>query len=846
MDGFGRTIRAITGNGTTTVSTVDTVYVPCGCSPLGKVGQTSAPYAPSAPVYWTTYTYDGLGRTTQMELPDGSITHYSYSGNTVTVNDPAGKTKTFTIDALGNLTQVQEPDPNLGTVSTNYTYDMLNHLTQVSMPRGSNTQTRTFNYLTGTTVGTDLLSATNPENGTVTYTYNSDHTLHTKTDAKGQVFTYSYDSYKRLTQIMVGTTVLRNFIYDTNTLDNTGYSNYTQGRLAAVQNSAFTPQGYVPGQGGSNVTVPSNIQFIEMFNYSQAGLVKGKRLQVQETFKWYVNNVLQTSNQSINLDGTYTYDTGGEGKVLSVNYPQTYSWNGTGVVQTAGNTYTYSFDSMMRPTGLTDQNSNTLVSNVTYNAANQLLTFNTETHQYNNLNQMTRLTITGAQPLDISYNFPAGTNNGKIASQVDNLSGETVTYQYDSLNRLLSASSSQSWSETYGFDGFGNLLSKAGTGGAPTLSQSADPSTNRIVGQSYDSNGNQTSGPLGSVSYDAENRIASVSSAGVQYAYDSRNKRIWSSTLSGGNLTQTFYYYGIDGQKLGIYPLTLVLVNNVTPVMTDNSNVKLSTFFGRKRLGTFDRLGTAKYDQQNSLTMSFYPYGEDRGTVQPNDSLKFATYTRDSATGLDYADQRYYASNWGRFMSPDPYQASAAPVDSGSWNRYSYTRYDPTNRMDPLGREDCDPNDPGCGCDPDIPTCAAPPSTPGPPAIQCEIQVFSQSVDHSPYQHTVIEVEFAIGTSQENDWWVEGVPVKKDGSPGDPSVSQMLTGQAWLNILITPASLPSKYPASKWLIAQTGPSASTCLQAGYLISHAFMYQTVDQNTITYFPLTGPKEMPSRS
>ena len=51
------------------------------------------------------------------------------------------------------------------------------------MPRGSNTQTRSFNYLTGSTVGIDL-SATNPENGTVNYTYNSDHTLHTKTDAK--------------------------------------------------------------------------------------------------------------------------------------------------------------------------------------------------------------------------------------------------------------------------------------------------------------------------------------------------------------------------------------------------------------------------------------------------------------------------------------------------------------------------------------------------------------------------------------------------------------------------------------------------------------------------------------
>ena len=81
------------------------------------------------------------------------------------------------------------------------------------------------------------LSATNPENGTVTYTYNSDHTLHTKTDAKSQVFTYSYDSYKRLTQIMVGSTVLRTFMYDTNTLDSMFSGSYTQGRLVAVQNS---------------------------------------------------------------------------------------------------------------------------------------------------------------------------------------------------------------------------------------------------------------------------------------------------------------------------------------------------------------------------------------------------------------------------------------------------------------------------------------------------------------------------------------------------------------------------------------------------------------------------------
>ncbi len=701
MDGFGRTVSTLTGYGTTTLSEVDAVYVFCGCSPIGKMGSQSAPYTPPGTGYLTTYSYDGRGRTVYSELPDGSITHYSYAANTVTATDPAGKTKTFTIDAFGNLTQVQEPDPALGTVSTNYTYDILNHLTQVSMPRGSNTQTRTFKYNVGTTVGVVLLSATNPENGTVTYTYNSDSTLHTKTDAKSQVFTYSYDSYKRLTQIQVGSTVLRTFMYDTNTLDSNFSGSYTAGRLVAVQNAAFTPNGY----GGGNISTPSTMQLVEMYAYTQAGLTSGKRLQVQETLYTTLNGVGQYTPRTLNMDTAYTYDTGGEGKVLSVNYPSTYSWNGTQLVPASGPAYTYSFDAMYRPTGLTDQNNNTVVNNVSYNAANQLSTFNTETRTYNNLNQMTQLTITGSQPLNISYNFTAGANNGKITSQTDNISAETVTYQYDSLNRLLSASSSQSWSETYGFDAFGNLLSKTPTGGAPALSQSVYPASNQIMEQTYDSNGNQISSSLGSLTYDAENRVA-TGPGGVQYAYDSRNKRIWRGTLSGGTLAQQVYVYGVDGQKIGTYTFTLGQYGETnTPEMT-NSTVLLATFFGRKRIGTFDRLGSAKYNQNNAA-QSFYPYGEDRGTMEPNDSLKFATYTRDTATGLDYADQRYYASNFGRFTSVDRYRASKSgtnnPKSPKSWNRYTYALSDPINRFDPSGRYACDPDDQDCPtdeCDP--------------------------------------------------------------------------------------------------------------------------------------------------
>ena len=166
-----------------------------------------------------------------------------------------------------------------------------------------------------------------------------------------------------------------------------------------------------------------------------------------------------------------------------LTYPSTNQYSQAGqLTTTPGPTYTYSFDAMYRPTGLTDQSNNTDVSSVTYNAANQLLGLNylgtAETRQYNNLNQMTNLTV--GSTLNITYTFPAGANNGKISQQA--VSGETVTYQYDSLNRLLSASSSQSWGETYGYDGFGNLLSKTPTGSAPTLSQSVNAATNQIVG----------------------------------------------------------------------------------------------------------------------------------------------------------------------------------------------------------------------------------------------------------------------------------------------------------------------------------------------------------------------------
>src|SRR5688572_3496409 len=60
-----------------------------------------------------------------------------------------------------------------------------------------------------------------------------------------------------------------------------------------------------------------------------------------------------------------------------------------------------------------------------------------------------------------------------------------------------------------------------------------------------------------------------------------------------------------------------------------------------------------------------------------------------SYNGLDYADQRYFSSQIGRFLTPDPYRASATKAEPLSWNRYAYVQGDPVNAYDPRGLQLC-------------------------------------------------------------------------------------------------------------------------------------------------------------
>lgn len=213
-----------------------------------------------------------------------------------------------------------------------------------------------------------------------------------------------------------------------------------------------------------------------------------------------------------------------------------------------------------------------------------------------------------------------------------------------------------------------------------------------MIGYPYDANGNMLAAPnLGTsaaLTYDAANRI--VAAPGVQYAYDSQNRRVWVATVdSGGHLTgQTAYFFGVDGAMLASYTLTL------GSSLTASASYS-AVYFASKRVAVAPNgttYSTFIQDRQGSQG-TYYPFGEDKGTPPPNDRYKFGTYWRDSATGLDYAHHRYYVNNFGRFMTPDPLRSSGSAINPLSWNRYSYVLGDPINGGDPMGLAVCEYGD---------------------------------------------------------------------------------------------------------------------------------------------------------
>ena len=278
--------------------------------------------------------------------------------------------------------------------------------------------------------------------------------------------------------------------------------NNTWGRLSAV---AFHQGETINGAN-----------FAYEYTYNQAGRVQGNRLLISN----YADTTLSEIAQ-------YAWDD--HGRMTQMTYP-------------SGPVMNYQFDGMSRTVGMTETmpgGALSLAAYATFGSASQLLTLGygsnvspfTESRTYNNLLQLTHLTVNGG--VDMQYIYSAGHNNGRVTQTIDGVLGETVNYTYDNLHRLLTATATNSaWGESYSYDGFGNLTAKTPTvGSAPAYTGLPNGATNATG--SVDANGNSQTGQGidSSAQWDVENRLVASqvvnSRDSLSYVYDPWGRRVW-------------------------------------------------------------------------------------------------------------------------------------------------------------------------------------------------------------------------------------------------------------------------------------------------------------------------------
>ncbi|HEV7904480.1 MAG TPA: hypothetical protein VGO96_11620, partial [Pyrinomonadaceae bacterium] len=512
FDGLGRAVRSFQLEGSQWI-TSDTEY-----DSMGRVKRVSNPYltgGSGTPInpsgYWTTTAYDALGRTSTVTKPDNAQVTNAYSGNMVTVTDPAGKARRSVTDALGRLVQVVEAPAGVA-YPTNYTYDERGNLRKVN-------QSGQLRYFMYDSLGR-LIRARNPEqsvnsglalqdsfkapddaapNGqwTLGYAYDNNGNLSAKTDARGVTASYTYDPLNRVLDI--------------------GYSDGVTPGVGVVYDKAANGRGrfswnwaYMgPSAANSHTAIDS---------YDAMG-----RVTVQRQHFWVNSDWGQayTISRSYDLAGhvvSQTYPSG-----HTVNYSQfdvagrlkQFTGNlGNGVTRTYATNISYDEASRMREEQF--GTTSALYHKLHYNVRGQLydvrlstVAWATDEWNWNRgalVNHFSSVNGWAATGTDNNGNVLLAQHWVPNNDQISSYQWMNQYYTYDALNRLASVMEQANGATTTGaqvfiYDAFGNrTVDAAQTWGTniPEPQYTASTATNRL---------GVPSGYSGVMSYDAAGNL---------------------------------------------------------------------------------------------------------------------------------------------------------------------------------------------------------------------------------------------------------------------------------------------------------------------------------------------------
>jgi RHS repeat-associated protein len=311
----------------------------------------------------------------------------------------------------------------------------------------------------------------------------------------------------------------------------------------------------------------------------------------------------------------------------------------------------------------------------------------TTTNCANSGMDLLNLTYTYGVTQDSTGNVTSGDDNGNVMSQQIARNGQTTVTQsytgYDGVNRLTGASETSAWSQSYGYDAYGNRWVSANTdfpltAFTPTASTNFPAGTNQlnVDGSLFDAAGNMTQIGGWMFKYDAENHqtSAAINTTTSTYAYDGEGRRV--QKVSGGETT--LYVYDAQGDLMAEYEGP----SPSQPPLCQTCYV------------TVDHLGSTRLEidgvsGQPVAYHDYLPFGEEVTSVTGDTTTqKFTGKERDAETGLDYFGARYMSSAQGRFTSVDPISGTVLHLlNPQRWNMYAYAVNNPLAYTDPDGRD---------------------------------------------------------------------------------------------------------------------------------------------------------------
>jgi RHS repeat-associated protein len=686
LDGLGRVHVQQTRQapGSNNFDTVETDY-----DSLGRPSRVTLPYVgtagqtnTSAPAAIT--TYDALSRPLQVTDAGGGSTTYSYPQNDVLVTvgpAPSGentKRRQLQYDGLGRITSVCEITGLLGNGTcgqnaappgngywTKYAYGPGNLLT-VTQNAQAGSQTRSYSY---DGIGR-LTSETNPESGTITYSYDVVPStcynagasfagdLTRRQDPAGDNDCYEYDALHRVFSVGSNTGCKR-FSYDnSNGVTGSKPSGVTVtnglGRLVEAETdncSAYPPTPITD----------------EWFSYTNRGEVSNFWESTPHSGGYYNTAATYFAN------GVTNVITGGGGST----YSMTYGVDGEGRIYSAGGPLTSTvYNAASQPTQLNFGSGDT-----------DQFTYDPNTDRMNQY----KYTINGQSVTgNLTWNANGTLGSLGITDPFNSANAQTCNYSHDDIVRIASVNcGAATWQQNFTYDAFGNITKTVPVGGTGNSFQPMySPSTNHITNISgftptYDANGDVTNDSNHTYTWDGYGNPTTIDGVGI--TYDALDRMVEQN--KAGSYTEITY--SPTGFKMQLM--------NGTPSKTDFVPLPagaMAVYSVTAPNGGFwyrhpDWLGSSRLASNPNRTIlydvAYAPFGESyAGSGTPD--LSFTGMNEDtSTTGLyDFLYREY--STQGRWSEPDPGGLAVVnPAFPQSWNRYAYVLNGPLGFVDPLG-----------------------------------------------------------------------------------------------------------------------------------------------------------------